>query len=218
MSWVKGRVGLCFYGFLIATAVAIVLFQSRKGHINDVIGFPDGFGKLPIHLHDVKQLVSNITPNKKYSYWSYTKVLGGYKTIIRFEGDSTLRKRLHIEKSGNGFFPSTSISQTYSYVEFIDNDTMRFADNETDFIKFIGRVDNIEEATLIAKLNDLHPDYEDNRGSCYRETTENYQIYLMSFEKCPESRQSVLATISKSGKFDARFLEVYQKSEDCYSH
>ncbi|TDE09029.1 hypothetical protein [Dyadobacter psychrotolerans] len=214
----KGRVDLCFYGFLIATAVAIVLSQSRKSHINDGISFPDGFSKLPLHLRDVEQLVSKITPNKKYSYWNYTSVLGGYKTIIWFKGDSLLRKRLHFKMPGYGVFSSNSISKTYSYVEFIDNDTMRFANNKADIIEFIGKVDNIEEATLIANLNNLHPDYDDNRGSCYRETSENYQIYLMSFEGCPESRQSVLATISKSGRFDARFLEVYQQSNDCYSH
>jgi hypothetical protein len=102
-----------------------------------------------------------------------------------------------------------------SYIAFIDSGKVKYVTTESEFRKFIGKIDNLEEALLVSKTYDLWFDEKDKRGGSYRRTQNGYELYLCKYCHCPVSKESIKVYIDSSGNFKSINKGYYYKSKDC---
>ncbi len=95
---------------------------------------------------------------------------------------------------------------------------MVFRKTESELQKFIGGINNLEEALLIAKINGLWFDPENMKGGSYRKELNGYSLYLMKWEKCPETKESFKVFIDSKGHVTKENNGIYFRSGECYSH
>jgi len=75
----------------------------------------------------------------------------------------------------------------------------------------------LEEAVLLATATqNVGIDENNRKGGGYMVTDSGYNLHLMLYENCPESRQSILIKIDKDkGVLQRTKLDVYYKGKDC---
>lgn len=209
-----------------------------KGQIPSLKNLRD-FTPIPEETQYV-QLFKKVIPSKKHDYWelrfSYidkdtvifsvpepprrlkNKAVYGlspYDSIMM--GGNSFERRMYEQEElrmFNGFFTQCAPLRCYYNILTINNDTVKIADP----IRFIGRIDNLEEALLIAALYGYNWDSNDKRGGAYKKTQEGYEFYLMRYQTCPVTYESVKARVKLNGEFSYVNLGAYKKTDDCFTH
>lgn len=196
---------------------ALATAETAEAAVPDTIAFK------PFHYdfsdYYVKALTHNIIPHKKYQYWAY---LTGYAFNIKFkdslpllneEGDTLLRSKIKIPNI-NGFFKGGQFTMRSDYVAFAENDSLRLITTNAGFRDFLGTIDNIDEAVLLAKSYYYIPEHNSKDGD-YRIINGNYEMHLVQvdpFPNCsgyvdPNSYKTV--TVTKDG-----FIKVVSRQKN----
>jgi hypothetical protein len=205
-----------FYLLLAAIPVIIFVIKIDIWPFVDGKTLPEGFSRIPGDATNIKNLVSNIIPGETVRYWQYEEWMTGHATLIRSVGESSLRKRINSFDVEGGFFSNcVPIPVCHSVVSYITDDEVKYVTSEEAMVKFIGKVDNLEEAILIAMLKGLYVDAGDTRGGSYRKTSDGFELYLVDTQDCPVTSTSVKVNLTLDGKFTSQNERVYYRSEDC---
>ena len=98
--------------------------------------------------------------------------------------------------------------------------SLLFVTSTEDFIKFIGPIDNLEEAALLGEFsggftNPLFIALQ-KKGGAYLKTTNGYEVILTHGETCPVSDEAIKLIIDKKGIIKKESLGIYYKSTDCF--
>lgn len=204
------------YFILAFIPVAIFVYTMDTWPFTDSKTLPKGFYRIPANVTEVNKLVEKIEPNRKLRYWQYEEWMTNESRIVRSVGDTVLQKRINSADAEGGFFSNcVPIPVCYSLVSFIVDRQVEYVTSESEMIEFIGDVDNLEEAILIAMLQGYHVDTKDVRGGCYQPTDNGFILYLAKGEDCPVTLRSVKLTLSFDGKFTVRNKEFYYQTDDC---
>jgi hypothetical protein len=194
---------------IIVISPSIGLSQKRTVKENNYIQFPKKY-----QYRD--SLVKYIVPDKNYTYWEYARGFGNAK----------IRERVVLYSSGTkpggvtfknpeaGFFPSAPV---YSdrYIAYIYDGQVGYITSESDFLKFIGSIDNLEEATLLAELKEkVYPDAS-KKGGAYLKTGKGYELILTTGKLCPETKEAIQITIKQDSVVKRISKGVYFKTDDC---
>lgn len=207
----------------IATIIIVLLFISCKKENNFL---SEKFQPINYTIKNnyIDSVGKKIIPNSDYKYWqysSYYQPFGGETkhTILNEGGDQTVKNKINTvfkPSQNTGFFTGGHPSYRCNYAITIDNDNIvRFIETEEEFKSFLGSIDNIEEALLLAKTYGYHLD-DDIRGSEYRKVKNGFELHLMKFHQYPTSKESVEITILKDGSIKTKSLGIYCKGFDCY--
>lgn len=178
------------------------------------------FVKINYNLsYDYKDsLIQKIIPNKNYDYYAYIGIRGSDFNILNEKGD-TLKKhkyQIKLKDSSLGFFQGCHPRWCADYIVTIDNNHLQFITSEIDAGTFLGTIDNLEEALLLAQLKGYYLD-NDVRGNGYRITDKGYELHLMKFSSDPLQKESVEITIDKHGNTWTKSLGIYARGRDAYN-
>jgi hypothetical protein len=175
------------------------------------------FKKIPFDLstHFLDTIALKIKPVKDYQYWAYISfkqdMSGKERTVVISQGgDTLLRKNVNARQKTFGFFQGGHPSFRCNYIVALDNRKEKVIDTEQGFRKFLGTVDNLEEAVLLAISYGYWLDL-DVRGSAFRIHNGNYEMHLLKYSSHPVQKESVKVTINKNGTITTKSLGVYCK-------
>jgi hypothetical protein len=162
-------------------------------------------------------LVQKIIPNKDYDYYAYVTIRGQDHNIISEKGDILEKHKFETKlKDGSlGFFIGCHPNWCSDYIITIKNNYLHFIISETEASIFLGTIDNLEEALLLAKLKGYNLD-NDIRGNSYRVTDKGYEMILMKFSNFPLQKESMEVIVDKNGNIESKSLGIYARGKEAY--
>ncbi|WP_140509299.1 hypothetical protein [Flavobacterium pectinovorum] len=188
----------------------------------DVVGTTD-FHKIGYSVKEnyLDSLAKHINPNRKYKYWQYVAYNQNSSsetyTVLKQGGDSILRKKINEKPRPNynvGIFFGGHPNFRCNYVVIIDNGRVNSLKTEEQFRDFLGTIDNLEEAILLARTYGYELD-NDIRGSEYRNLQNGFELHLMKYHEFPTRRESVEIKISRDGFIKTKSLGIYCEGLNC---
>lgn len=176
------------------------------------------FKKIPEILDNVDLLYPFIVPDKKYEYWSVLRNDNDPdpdKSII-YESQMPVLMTLNDPAPEKGFFQQCVGNRCFSYVMACENSQSKYFSNEQQLRDFIGSIDNLPEAILVAKTYGFIFDSTDKTGSSYKTDNQYISLYLSKIKNCPQTKESFLVKINrKTGKLESKSNGIYFKSDEC---
>jgi len=177
--------------------------------------FPhSNYKKLPYSYNDESHLIKYVHPDKAYTYWEFDAafpdgVIYSYGTKqkgIKFK--SILDSKLFI-----GCKPMLCSK----YIAYVYNGNVGYVTNAEELKDFIGKIDNLQEAVLLARATyDLRIDANIKGGSYLIESDTVYDLRLTKFISCPETKKSFYLKIEKNkGIVDMATQATFYKGTGC---
>jgi len=181
------------------------------------------FKKIPFDLANNFQdtIALKINPVKDYQYWAYVCFRQGMSgrestAIIKEGGDTLLKKNIKVKQDTYGFFQGGHPNFRCNYIVAVQDGREKLIDTDRGFREFLGTIDNLEEAVLLAITYGYWLD-SDIKGSAYRINNGNYEMHLLKFSSFPLQKESVEVIVIRDGFIKTSSLGVYCKnSKDCY--
>jgi len=163
--------------------------------------------------------IDSIVPNRYYYYWECIfDFLDNNRQIYVYNGDSLhFAEKTKKIKSNSGFFYECHPDICFHYIVAIDSSkNIVLINSDEKFRNFIGKIDNLSEVILIARLNKLYISNKEKIGGAYKEKEDCYLLYLTEWENCPYRAFSVRAILYKTGKLIIIDKKMYEENlEDC---
>lgn len=179
----------------------------------------NGFTKISDEYQNRNKLIDHIQPNKNYSYWEYVLCTPDFHNsqteIIKKCGDTLIRNNYTFYTPEFGFFNECLPGSCFSYIVYIENDEVLYVTDEVELKKFIGKIDNLEEAILISKIYDLWFDPKEKKAGSFKKTNNGFELYMMKYDGCPETKESIKVEIDSLGNYKSKNNGVYYKSKNC---
>ncbi|HCA06362.1 hypothetical protein [Chryseobacterium sp.] len=177
---------------------------------------PDDYRKIPNILDTTEYLYPFIVPDKDYGYWRIlTNDTDPEKAVI-YESQMPDFMTINEPLPQKGFFQKCIGNRCFSYILACKKERSVYFSSEQQLRDFIGTVDNLPEAILLAQTYGFSVDTGDKAGSSYKIEDRHINLYLSKSKGCPEIRESYFIKINrKNGKLESKNNGVYFKSEDC---
>ena len=171
-----------------------------------------GFEIIPPGLNSTENLIKGIRPDKDYQYWAcirqdFSGKIHPETEIITGHGNISYLMNIKFDQPNSGFL--FKMWEGYFYIAYIENDSVKLVTNKTQLIRFIGKIDNLEEALLLAELDNLEVDYTRDIGGSYKKTKKGFEFYLTKFYKCPVKTEPYRVSIDTAGNIKAKSLGFY---------
>ncbi|WP_412466082.1 hypothetical protein [Pedobacter sp. KLB.chiD] len=171
-----------------------------------------GFEKIPAGLNLAEDLFRKIRPDKKYQYWAcirqdFESKIHPETEIIIGHGNISHLMNNKFDQPKSGFY--FDLFRGYFYIVYLENDSMKLVTNKAQLIRFIGKIDGLEEALLLAKITNLEADYSRDIGGSYQKTKKGFELYLSRFHKCPVKTEAFRVSIDILGNVKAKNLGFY---------
>lgn len=164
-------------------------------------------------------LGTKINPNKEYQYWAYMSYYHNSNkeknTILKQNGDTLQKKYINMKPNLMGFFEGCHPNYCCNYAIIIENNKAKYLKTKEEFRSFLGKIDNLEEAMLLARTYGYILD-TDIKGSAYRIKDNVYELHLMKFHEYPPQKESIEIRIDKEGNIKTKSLGIYCKGQKCY--
>ncbi|WP_426277578.1 hypothetical protein ACN9MN_00205 [Chryseobacterium sp. S-02] len=177
---------------------------------------PSDFKKIPEILDNTELLYPFIVPDKKYEYWSvFHNNLDPDKAII-YESQAPEYMTINDPAPEKGFFQKCLGENCFSYLIACESSRSKYFSSEQQLRDFIGTVDNLPEAILIANTYGYTVDTTNQLSSSYKIEDHNIIMYLSKSKTCPLTKESFLIKVNrKTGKIDSKSKGIYLKNDDC---
>jgi len=173
---------------------------------------PDkSYSKIPINLSDTKSIIRAIEPDKKYDYWacvlSNPSLTIPRTEIITGRGDIKELWRIKFTPPETGF--RSELFYGYYYIVYLKNNHVSVVRSGPELINFIGKVNSLDKALLIAKIKGLDVDYSRPIGSSFKKVKNGFELHLVKFHKCPVKTEPYKVNIDSLGKLTSKSLGFY---------
>ncbi|RKE89566.1 hypothetical protein [Epilithonimonas arachidiradicis] len=179
----------------------------------------EDFKKIPDSLYFRDNLYKYIRPNHNYSYWKVVRKDDSLTTELIYE--STKSKNWNYLESfspNNGFFEECHPDGCFTYIIAYQNKEVKYFTDGKELRNFIGFINNLPEALLIARTYNLWFDDKNSLGGSYKIEKDFIYLYLAKFESCPISREAFFVKINrKTGELEKESKGIYYKKNDCYT-
>lgn len=188
--------------------------HSAICHYLGLLLFFSDYHRFPDSFRDRDTLVDAIHPNKNYIYWEYKSGGDDFGQHRYTRGKKP--KGLIFKDPGDGIFHGCLPGRCYSYICYVDNGEVKYVTTAKQFKDFVGAIDNIEEAVLLAEVTWHVSIDEESRGGSYFQKDTVYNLQLMKFVPCPFTRESIYFRIEKnSGIVQKKSLGIYSDKGGC---
>lgn len=181
------------------------------------------FLKIPYNLREnyLDSLAKKIVPNSKYQYWQYATYRQGsdietYK-VLNEDGDSSFKKKINKKPRPNynyGIFFGGHPNFRCNYIVTVNNNKIYNLKTEEEFRDFIGTIDNLEEAILLARTYGYQLD-NNIAGNGYKNLPNGFELKLMKYHEFPTRKESVKIVINRNGFIKTKSLGIYCEGTDC---
>ncbi|MFN0257365.1 hypothetical protein [Pedobacter ureilyticus] len=162
------------------------------------------FQRIPIEFNTVENLVRHITPTKKYIYWEciFKSDFEQTSKVIASKGDSSSIKDLRYDVPKEGFIYGNGAG--YYYIAYYDKKKLAYAYDPKSLQAFIGKIDDLPEALLIAETQNFSVDFKKKFGSSYKKTPTGFELYLAQHHLCPTQSEAFKILINTLGNLEAK--------------
>lgn len=183
--------------------IIILIFVSSFNLLFSQSIITDNYMKIPDTLYWKDRLYPFIIPNKKYNYWKVIRKDGSSEELI-YENKKCKNVNYTEDHSiEDGFFVECLPSGCFTYILACQNKQPEYITSEKELRDFIGYVDNLPEALLIAKTYDLWFDRKNPIGGSYKIEKDFIYLNLTKFSRCPVSNEAFFVKINrKTGHFE----------------
>ncbi|MGG5210528.1 hypothetical protein ACQWU4_16500 [Chryseobacterium sp. MIQD13] len=177
---------------------------------------PSDFKKIPDILDTVEYLYPFIVPDKEYGYWRVlTNDTDPEKAVI-YESQMPDFMTINEPVPEKGFFQKCIGNACFSYILACKKDQSVYFSNEQQLRDFIGTVDNLPEAILLAQTYGFKIDTSNRLSGSYKIEDKHIYLYVSKSKGCPEIKESYSIKINrKTGKLESKNNGVYFKSDHC---
>ncbi len=174
---------------------------------------------IPFASNDLK--FDQIVPENEYLYWRFVHtdahLKHGQEQVVAESGDKKYARGARKIYSESGFLLSCGPGLCYNYIiAFRKDKTVEIIRTDESLKSFIGKVDNIEEIKILARVNRLFVSLRHLNTGSYRKIGDDYLLYLFDYlQSCLPSdgqdEQSVKASLTSNGKFTLIDRTFYNK-------
>ncbi|QIY90378.1 hypothetical protein [Chryseobacterium gallinarum] len=179
---------------------------------------PSDFKKIPEILDNIDLLYPFIIPDKDYAYWRVLSNDTDYEKAVIYESQAPEFMTINEPVPEKGFFQKCIGNNCFSYILACKNERPVYFSSEQQLRDFIGTVDNLPEALLIAATYGYSIDPKNRFTGSYKMDEKHISIYGLQSKGCPAVKESFLITINrKTGKLEAKSNGVYARDENCIS-
>lgn len=163
----------------------------------------------------VSSILQYITPNIKADSWILVHQSYGKDDIIKKSGtikDYTLQS--------SGFNIGIPRENQFDYIVYSSGGKLEYVTDLVGLQKFIGKVDNIQEAAIFASTEGyiIDEEFKDLAGSYYDDKLSYYlDLGKLTSKECPYQKKHFTLTVSKSSgnitdiKDNGAYIELYNK-------
>lgn len=185
------------------------LFWSQNSLTKD-------YQKIPEVFDTAENLYPFIKPSDNFTYWkAFTNHSDSEKAVL-YESQYPEPMTILEPTPKKGFFQKCVGEDCYHYIIACKDDRPKYFINEKSLQDFIGEVDNIAEAVLIANINGFSIDINNTEGGSYKEDEHNFYLKTFKAKKCPEVKETFLLTIKrKSVQVKSQNKGIYTKKKTC---
>ncbi|MBB6329559.1 hypothetical protein HNP24_000509 [Chryseobacterium sediminis] len=174
----------------------------------------DDYKKIPDILDTVDYLYPFIVPDKDYAYWRVLSNDTDYEKAVIYESQAPDFMTINEPVPEKGFFQKCIGNNCFSYILACKNERSVYFSNEQQLRDFIGTVDNLPEAILIANTYGYTVDTTNKLSSSYKIEDKHISLYLSKVKGSPNTKESFVVKINrKTGKLEAKNNGVYYKNE-----
>jgi hypothetical protein len=184
-----------------------VMSQSHKQ--ND-------YKQLPKLYRDRDSLVRFVVPDKNYTYWQFVE--GGMDTtreghVIFCKGKKP--DSIQFKDPKGSFLMDCLPGFCYKYIAYVYNGKVGYITSDEQFIEFMGDIDDLQEAVLLAEIKTGYYPDERKRGGEYLKSKGLYEVILTKEMLCPNTKEAIRFTIGSKGIIKKVSNGVYFKSIAC---
>ncbi|MDC8103312.1 hypothetical protein MTQ00_02055 [Chryseobacterium sp. B21-037] len=180
------------------------------------IKVPDDYKKIPDILDTVEYLYPFIVPDKDYAYWRVLSNDMDYEKSVLYESQAPDFMTINEPVPEKGFFQKCIGNNCFSYILACKNERSVYFSNEQQLRDFLGTVDNLPEAILLAKTYGYSVDTSNRFTGSYKIEEKYVSLFGLKSKACPATKESFLIKINrKTGRLEAKSNGVYYKSNDC---
>ncbi|MFY8189154.1 MAG: hypothetical protein ACOVLC_14520 [Flavobacterium sp.] len=161
-------------------------------------------------------LGKKVHPNKEYDYWGYVTKSEFFATMdlnnitLSEGGNNKLKKHIDYGNHTIGFFQGGQHSFRCNYAVIIDDEKVNYVITEEQFRDFLGTIDNLEEALLLAQTYGYTLD-DEGKTNKYRIVHDGYILQLIKVSNYFESAEMVEVRISHDAAIKTKSLGIYKK-------
>lgn len=172
---------------------------------------PEDFKKIPEILDNTELLYPFIIPDKKYEYWSVFRNNPDPDKAIIYESQAPEYMTINDPAPEKGFFQQCLGEDCFSYLIACENSQSKYFSNEKQLRDFIGTIDNLPEAILIANTYGYTVDITNQLSSSYKIENRHILMYLSKVRGTTNAKESFLVKINKkTGKLESKSNGIYQ--------
>ncbi|MCW3162830.1 hypothetical protein [Chryseobacterium oryctis] len=177
---------------------------------------PDDFQKIPLVFDTTDYLYPFIVPDKKIDYWSVLRNNIDVDEAIIYESQMPEFMTINDPAPEKGFFQKCLGENCFSYIIACENGKSKYFSSEQQLREFIGFIDNLPEAILVAETYGYKVYTNNKLASSYKIDANFIYLYLSKTKNCPLTKESFLVKINrKTGKLESNSNGIYFKSDDC---
>ena len=170
---------------------------------------PAGYQKIPEILDNPELLYPFIVPDKKYDYWSVFRNNPDPDKAIIYESQAPDFMTMNDPAPTKGFFQKCLGEDCFSYILACENGRTLYFSNEQQLRKFIGFVDNLPEAILVANTYGYIVDTGNILSSSYKIDKEHISLYLTKFTNSTSKESFLIIINRKTGKLEVKNSSTY---------
>jgi hypothetical protein len=166
------------------------------------------------HFTGYSNILQGIVPNQRTDFWILVHNSYGKNKEVRIVGS---KKDYVPQSSGFNLFPDEN---AFFYIVSSSGGKIEYITDLPALKKFIGKIDNIEEAAIMLTADGYFVDEEFNAlAGNYAEDDANYYLELgkLTSKECPYQKKHFTLTVSKTKgevtneKDDGTYIELYNK-------
>jgi hypothetical protein len=194
--------------YVLLSAVAVMFIVSLTLYF--IVVDNNGYKPYPKGCNSKEELVKYLKPDQQYVYWGYYESRFGLnaskqKDVLYSHGSIPGVQK--IKDPGGTLFIGCLPAVCYKYIAYADSGEIKYITSNKALIRFVGQIDNLQEAILVAYAKGYYID--DSYGMGYRETAGVYEIMVKREIMCPRTMEMYLLTYSKKG-----IVKIVKKNVD----
>ncbi len=159
---------------------------------------PKDFLKIPEVFDTTENLYAFIQPGEDFAYWKAFINNSDSEKAVLYESQAPVSMTILEPIPEKGFFQNCLGENCFNYIIACKNGRSVFFLTEKNLIQFIGKIDNVAEAILVAKTQGFLVDTSDLRGGSFTKDDENFYLKLYKQKKCSEVKESFTITIGRN--------------------
>lgn len=166
--------------------------------------------KIPEILDNPELLFPFIVPDQKYDYWSVLRNNPDPDKAVIYESQAPDFMTLNDPAPEKGFFQKCLGEDCFSYILACEKDRTKYFSTEKELRNFIGPVDNLPEALLIANSYGYYVDSTNPSASSYKTDDKYISLYLTKLNNNAAGKESFLIKINrKTGRHEVKTIGTY---------